>query len=221
MNNKALTLSLFACLAAVPAATALAQYPAQNPGPNPGSNGAPYADHDRRGDMGGDMGPGMHREDGGMRGGGFRIAPPGLWWKNPMLVQQIGITPDQQKKMDDILQQSRLQLIDLKANVERQELLLHPMLDANPPDTAKVLAQIDKLAQARADLEKSNAKMLLGIRTVLTPDQWTKLQQQEHSHHGMMGRGPDGMRGMRGPGGQQPQPGADHSELQPAPDAAP
>jgi Spy/CpxP family protein refolding chaperone len=171
--------------------------------------------------MGGDreMGPGM-RGEGGMHGG-FRIAPPGLWWKNPMLVQQIGITPDQQKKMDDILQQSRLQLIDLKANVERQELLLHPMLDANPPDTAKVLAQIDKLAQARADLEKSNAKMLLGIRTVLTPDQWTKLQQQEHSHHGMMGRGPDGMRGMRGPGGQQPQPGADHSELQPAPDAAP
>jgi len=224
MNNKALTLSLFACLAAAPAATALAQ----NPGPSMSPDPAPYADHDRRGNMGGgEMGPGM-RGEGGMHGG-FRIAPPGLWWKNPMLVQQIGITPDQQKKMDDILQQSRLQLIDLKANVERQELLLHPMLDANPPDTNKVLAQIDKLAQARADLEKSNAKMLLGIRTVLTPDQWTKLQQQEHSHRGMMGRGPGGMRdNMRGPGGQQrpgtpgqqPQPGADHSELQPAPDAA-
>ena len=217
------TFCLLAGLLVLPAASVLAQ----NPGPNPGE--APFADH--RGGMGGDreMGPGM-RGEGGMHGG-FRIAPPGLWWKNPMLVQQIGITPDQQKKMDDILQQSRLQLIDLKANVERQELLLHPMLDANPPDTSKVLAQIDKLAQARADLEKSNAKMLLGIRTVLTPDQWTKLQQQEHNHRGMMGnRGPDGGRGMRGPGGQQhqgtpgqqPQPGsADHSELKPAPDNAP
>jgi hypothetical protein len=38
------------------------------------------------------------------------------------------------------------------------------------------MAQIDKVADARADLEKANAKMLLGIRGVLTPDQWTKLR---------------------------------------------
>ncbi len=56
---------------------------------------------------------------------------------------------------------------------------MEPMLAANPPDTNKVLAQIDHTAQARADLEKANAKMLLGIRNVLTPDQWTKLQAEE------------------------------------------
>jgi hypothetical protein len=105
--------------------------------------------------------------------------------------------------MDDILQQSRLQLVDLRANVEKQELLMGPMLAANPPDTNKVLAQIDHTAQARAELEKANAKMLLGIRNVLTPEQWTKLQTEERDNRRMRMRR-DGMPGgPRGPGGPE------------------
>lgn len=111
---------------------------------------------------------------GGM-GGAFHIAPAGMWWKNPGIVQKLTLSAEQTKKMDDIFQASRIQLIDLKANVEKQNAILEPMLSANPPDTAKALAQIDKVAQARAELEKGDAKMLLGIRGVLTPDQWTKL----------------------------------------------
>jgi Spy/CpxP family protein refolding chaperone len=82
------------------------------------------------------------------------------------------------------------------------------MLAANPPDTNKILAQIDHTAQARAELEKANAKMLLGIRNVLTPDQWTKLQteQRDNRHSRMMKRdgGPGGPGGSRG-GGDGPE----------------
>jgi Spy/CpxP family protein refolding chaperone len=143
---------------------------------------------------------------------GFRIGPPGIWWHNPDLIQKLTLTPDQQKRMDDILQQSRLQLIDLRANVEKQELLMEPMLAANPPDTNKVLAQIDRAAQARAELEKANAKMLLGIRNVLTPDQWTKLQAEERENRrSRMRRGempggpgePGGSGRPAGPGGPE------------------
>lgn len=109
----------------------------------------------------------------------FRIAPPGMWWKNPDLVSKLNITADQQKRMDDIFQKSRLDLIDLKATLEKEEVTLQPMLAENPPDTNKVLAQIDRIAHARADLERANARMLLGIRGVLSPDQWTKLQTED------------------------------------------
>ncbi|WP_158943627.1 Spy/CpxP family protein refolding chaperone [Granulicella sp. S190] len=137
----------------------------------------------------------------GMRGG-LRIGPPGIWWHNADLIQKLTLTPDQQKKMDDILQQSKLQLIDLRANVEKQEVLMEPMLAANPPDTNKILAQIDHTAQARAELEKANAKMLLGIRNVLTPDQWAKLQAERREHRGMRMRGgPEGLDGRGGQGG--------------------
>ena len=140
----------------------------------------------------------------GMRSG-LHIGPPGIWWHNPDLIQKLTLTPDQQKRMDDILQQSRLQLIDLRANVEKQELLMEPMLAANPPDTNKVLAQIDHTAQARAELEKATAKMLLGIRNVLTPDQWTKLQTEERDNRrSRMRGGPGGSGGPGGPGGAGP-----------------
>jgi Spy/CpxP family protein refolding chaperone len=129
---------------------------------------------------------------------GSRIAPPGLWWKNPDTIQKLSLTDDQQKKMNAIFQDSRLKLIDLKASLEKQEVILQPMLDANPPDTNKVLAQIDHVAQARAELEKANAKMLLGIRGILTADQWTKLQADRGSSRRSMYKGSGGPGGSDG-----------------------
>ena len=151
----------------------------------------------------GKMEGGFHGERGGGMEAGFRIAPEGMWWKNPMVVQRLTLTPEQTKKMEGIFEQSRLQLIDLKANVEKQNALLEPLLSANPPDTIKAMAQIDKVAEARAELEKANARMLLGIRVVLTPEQWTKLHAGRGAGgFGGVGRGPGGPgRAGRGPGG--------------------
>jgi hypothetical protein len=53
---------------------------------------------------------------------------------------------------------------------------MEPLLAADQPDEGKILAQIDRVAQARAELEKANARMLLGLRRVLTSDQWKTLQ---------------------------------------------
>jgi Spy/CpxP family protein refolding chaperone len=102
--------------------------------------------------------------------------PPGRWWNNPQMVQKLALNADQQKKMDDIFQQNRLRLIDLNATLQKEEVTLEPLVGADQPDETRILAQIDKVAQARAELEKANARFLLGIRRVLTPDQWKKLQ---------------------------------------------
>ena len=137
-----------------------------------------------------------------------------MWWKNPDLVTKLSLTADQQKRMDDILQQSRIQLVHIKATLEEQQILLEPMLNANPPDATKTLAQISTIADTRASLEKANAKMLLGIRGVLTADQWTKLQAEQRARRESMrdrgdsGRGGYGPRGPGGPGGPRNRPGA-------------
>ena len=55
---------------------------------------------------------------------------------------------------------------------------------ADPPDEGKLLAQIDRVAQARAELEKANARMLLGIRRELTHEQWLKLEADRPPMHG-------------------------------------
>ena len=172
-------------------AVALAQQPPAPPQP-------PQQPQGMSPGMGGGMGMGRGMSMG--RGYGAPSPQPGLgpmergmgrWWKNPEMVEKLGVTADQQKKMDDIFQQHRLKLIDVTAAVEREEVTLQPMMEADQPDEARIVAQIDKVAQARAELEKANARMLLGIRRVLTPDQWKKLQAETP-------------RPGRGPGGQQP-----------------
>src|ERR1700733_13229039 len=136
--------------------------------------------HARAQDWHGGGGPGgseapMERPFHGMGQGHAR------WWNNPRIAEQVGLTDDQKKKMDDIFQQSRLQLIDLNAAVQKQEAIMQPLIEADQPDESKILSQIDAIAQARAQLEKANARMLFSIRQVLTPDQWKKLRTLAHN----------------------------------------
>jgi Spy/CpxP family protein refolding chaperone len=113
---------------------------------------------------------------GGPNGPSMRIVGTGRWWKDSELVKKIGVNEDQVQKIEKIFQDHRLDLIDLRAALEKQEAILEPLVEADQPDEAQVVGQIDKVAQARANLEKSDAKMLLAIRRVLTVDQWKKLR---------------------------------------------
>jgi len=103
------------------------------------------------------------------------MAPPGTWWRNQSYITKLSLTADQQKKMDEVFQQARIKLIDLKATFDREEAILEPLLKAERLDEIKVAAQLDKVADARAELEKANSRMLLGVRMVLTPEQWKML----------------------------------------------
>jgi Spy/CpxP family protein refolding chaperone len=107
----------------------------------------------------------------------FHSVPPGKWWTDPGLVQRLALTTEQQTRMESIFQQSRLKLIDLSAGLQKEEAIMEPLLEAEHPDEAKVVAQIDRIAQARAELEKANARMLLGFRATLSQDQWKRLQE--------------------------------------------
>ena len=130
--------------------------------------------------------------------GDLEAGPRGRWWTNPETAKEIGLTTDQQKKMDDIFHQHRLSLIDMNAALEKAEVQLEPLVAADQPDEGRILAQIDRVAQARADLEKANARMLLGIRRVLTADQWQKLKvlpQQPRVAQPPPGAAPVGRRG--------------------------
>ena len=171
------------------------------------------------------QGPGM---DGGVDNGpmaphrppmehAFRMGPRGRWWDNPELAQKVGLSADQQKKMDAIFLQSRLKLIDEHAAVEKDEAILEPLLSAEQPDESRILAQIDKVAQSRAELEKANARMLLGLRGVLTTAQWKTLQTLGQERHQDRRGGPDGPRGPRGRGAPDGGPSAPSPGAPPAP----
>ena len=100
----------------------------------------------------------------------------GRWWNNQALVDKLKLTDDQRKAMDQILLDHRKDLIDKRAVLEKAELDLEPMMQDDQPNESQVIAQIDKVAQARAELEKANARFLLAIRSKLSPDQWKELK---------------------------------------------
>lgn len=104
--------------------------------------------------------------------------PPdlGRWWKDSQVVSRLGITPAQSRRIEEAFFEHRLKLIDLRADLEREEARLQPLVEADQPDEARVGAQIDAVAAARGRLEKANALMMLAIRRVLTVEQWRKLE---------------------------------------------
>ncbi len=109
----------------------------------------------------------------------------GKWWTNPLVIRRIGLTDDQQKRVEQVYQQSRLRLIDLRAALEKEEAQLDPLLAAEHPQEGPVLAQIDRVAAARAELEKATARMLFGFRLVLTAEQWQELQSRDAQFRNM------------------------------------
>ena len=180
------------------------------------------------------MGPGFGKHRPPMeRAFGFD-GSHGQFWNNPRIVAQLKLTDDQRKAMDGIMQDHRMKLIDLRANLEKAEVEMAPLMKADQPNEAAILAAIDKVAQARAELEKGNARFLLAIRGHLTADQWKQMQAihenweasrgargKEHGRWGQGGSGP----GMHGPGQfhnpQGPPPAAAPPQGAPPPGSQP
>jgi len=189
---------------------------AQGPGPGPG------------------QGFGMHRPP---LERALGSGPGGRWWNDQAMVDKLSLTEDQRKGMDAILLEHREHLVDMHASLEKSEIAMEPLMSADQPSEQLILAQIDKIAQARAELEKANARFLLAIRAKLSPDQWKQLQAAraerhetrkftpeadgEHFHRQMRPRGAPGAGPSGAPGpGTAPQ-GAPGSAPQFAPPDGP
>jgi Spy/CpxP family protein refolding chaperone len=108
--------------------------------------------------------------------GGLQVGPPGRWWDDKKFSESIGIQKDQRARMDAIFDANRGTLASLFRSLRKEEDALGPLVSAEQPEENRILSQIDRVAQARAELEKANARMLLGIRRELTLDQWHKLE---------------------------------------------
>ncbi len=154
MSRKLLIASVLLCGVAL----------AQPPRGAPGMHGGPGCDE-------------PHRKFGPMMDGRIHpLLPPGRWWKDAEIVKTIGLSDSQIQKIEQIFQDSRLNLVDIHASLQKEEIKLDPLLEADNPDEGAVLSAIDRITAARASLEKANAQMAFAVRRVLTPEQWKTLR---------------------------------------------
>ena len=138
----------------------------------------------------------------------------GAWWKNSDVAQKLNLTDSQIKQLEDTFYQHRLKLVDIGAEMQKADMKLQNMLDADTVDESAVNAQVDQVLAARGKMEREFTNMNLNFRKILTPDQWKQLRSIQgppmHDRIFMRHMGP-GERGNTTGGGPGPGP---QSELE-------
>jgi Spy/CpxP family protein refolding chaperone len=142
-----------------------------------GAGGFRMGEHSERGDMGGPNVASQPVHNGPM------FAPSGRFWDDKKTVKSLSLRPDQQKRMDDLFNSSKDNLVSLYDNLQHEQQRYNSMSREDMQDETKVFAQIDRVSQARSDLEKAKAHLLLQIRKELDPQQLDELDHEIASSH--------------------------------------
>jgi hypothetical protein len=106
----------------------------------------------------------------------FAQLPPGKWWRRPEIVQQLQLTEDQQFKLDAIWRDEAKDLIDLKAEMDKQSINLRGELDQPTLNRAAIRQIAAKLSDARARRFERELMMFVDMRAVLTDTQWNRMR---------------------------------------------
>ena len=102
----------------------------------------------------------------------------GAWWTNTALLQRLGLTDDQKTRIERAYENHRSRIMSASEQLEKDEAQLAKLLDTDPLDRNAALAQIDRVAQSRSEVERANSAMMLEMREHLTRAQWSQLSTQ-------------------------------------------
>ena len=100
--------------------------------------------------------------------------PEGKWWKNPRVVAEINLTPDQVREIEDVFARARPKLIDGRGDLEKRQGDLQEAIESNA-DRRDIAARVEAVEKARAELQKTRILMVLDMKQTLKPEQWERL----------------------------------------------
>jgi len=135
--------------------------------------------------------------------------PPGKWWRRPEIIQILTLTDDQQNRLETIFRGAANDLIDLRGEVEKQNVALRGELDQPQLNRQIILRDATHLNEARGKLFERELMMLVDMRAVLTEPQWNRmrnmLERMNRAGQGMDGQGQGRQQNM-GPRQRQQRP---------------
>ena len=99
----------------------------------------------------------------------------GRWSKDPETAKKLQLNDGQISQLDQIFYEHRLKLIDYGAAMEKEDLKLENLLDADVPNEGQISSQVDQVLSARGKLEREYTMMSLDLRKVLSLDQWRQV----------------------------------------------
>lgn len=104
------------------------------------------------------------------------MLPPGKWWRQERLVQELALTEEQQTRLDATFQNSAAELIDLKAEVQKRGLALRHEMDQAQVNRQDIQRAAAGLSQARARLFERELMLFVEMRSVLSQQQWSRMR---------------------------------------------
>ena len=103
--------------------------------------------------------------------------PAGKWWKDPDIAKELQLTSGEVKQLDKLFVKSRRQMIELKNRVEKEQFEYQNLMESKTLDEAAVNRQLQKLEQARSELNEERSRFVVAVRKILGSDRFQRLQQ--------------------------------------------
>ena len=103
--------------------------------------------------------------------------PGGKWWKDPGIAKELQLTPGEVKQFDKLFVESRRRMIELKNQVEKEQFEYQNLMESKTLDEAAVNRQLQKLDQARSELNEERSRFVVAVRKILGSERFQRLQQ--------------------------------------------
>lgn len=113
---------------------------------------------------------------------------PGKWWHNRSVYQELGLSDEETKILDEKYNASRRSMIDLKSEVERQRFELDLLLNNPESDKQEIRDRFEKLEQARTKLSKERFEMFMTIRDTIGAERFQELKLMQRDRGGRNNR---------------------------------
>ena len=96
------------------------------------------------------------------------------WWTSPV-VDDLGLTDDQKKRIHGIVRSYRDRLFDARNRANKAEAEIQDVLNEATVDPNAARPAVELLANARSETTRVFTQMSVELRSVLTLSQWREL----------------------------------------------
>ncbi len=97
---------------------------------------------------------------------------PGRWWRSPELSKDMGLTDREKQMLDDMFAKNRNALIDLRSDIEKEQLKLEDILAKDPVNESAAKAQFKRVEEKREKIAFERFQFILDARKLLGPERF-------------------------------------------------
>ena len=112
------------------------------------------------------------------------------WWQSDVYKKELGLTAEQVRRLEETFQKALPTLKAQKSALDAAEARFERLVEAG--DDSAAMEQVNIVEATRAELNKTRALMLLGMRKLLTRDQWAKFTALHQATEKNGTKGPTG-----------------------------